>query len=134
MDSLVSTEWLQKHGHEPGLVVLDCTVVTVAERGGGMHSVSGRDEHGQGHIGGPAKVFGVGLLDETGRMRPDGELAAVCVGDRDARHITYCGGGILASLNAFAMTRLGYSGVAAYTASLRERAADPGSPMTDALS
>ena len=49
--------------------------------------------------------------------------------DRNARSITYCGGGIAASSNAFIMTRLGFTDVAVYTASLQEWAADPANPM-----
>jgi thiosulfate/3-mercaptopyruvate sulfurtransferase len=49
--------------------------------------------------------------------------------DHGARHITYCGGGIAASSSAFVMTRLGYTDVAVYTASLQEWAADPALPM-----
>ena len=37
--------------------------------------------------------------------------------------------GIIASANAFAMTRVGFSNVAIYTASLQEWAADPALPM-----
>ena len=50
-------------------------------------------------------------------------------GDHGARTITYCGGGIMASSNAFIMTRLGFTDVAAYTASLQEWAADSDNPM-----
>jgi thiosulfate/3-mercaptopyruvate sulfurtransferase len=50
-------------------------------------------------------------------------------GDRNARTIIYCGGGIAASSNAFVMTRLGFTDVAVYTASLQEWAADPANPM-----
>jgi thiosulfate/3-mercaptopyruvate sulfurtransferase len=82
-----------------------------------------------GHIPGAVNAFGLALLDESGHLRPDEELAALVAGDRNARNITYCGGGILASLNAFAMTRLGFADVAVYTASLQEWAADPANPM-----
>jgi thiosulfate/3-mercaptopyruvate sulfurtransferase len=69
------------------------------------------------------------LLDESGHYRPHDELAAMLDGDRNARVITYCGGGISASSNAFIMTRLGFTDVAVYTASLQEWAADPANPM-----
>jgi thiosulfate/3-mercaptopyruvate sulfurtransferase len=45
------------------------------------------------------------------------------------RIITYCGGGIAASANAFIMTRLGFTNVAVYTDSLQVWAADPANPM-----
>ena len=50
-------------------------------------------------------------------------------GDRAGRVITYCGGGISASNNAFVMTRLGFTDIAVYIASLQEWAADPANPM-----
>jgi len=57
------------------------------------------------------------------------ELAAIVGGDRNARPINYCGGGIMASANAFIMTRLGFINVAVYTASLQEWAVDPSNRM-----
>lgn len=82
-----------------------------------------------GHIPGAMNLNGLDLLDKSGRFRPTEELAAMHHGDRSARVITYCGGGIMASLNAFVMTRIGYTNVAVYTASLQEWAADPANPM-----
>jgi len=82
-----------------------------------------------GHIPGASNIPAFALLDESGRYRPHDELAAMHDGDRNARTITYCGGGIAASSNAFIMTRLGFTDVAVYTASLQEWAADPANPM-----
>ncbi len=82
-----------------------------------------------GHIAGASNVPMMSLMDETGRYRPLGELEERLAGDRDARSITYCGGGIAASANAFIITRLGYKDVAVYTASLQEWAADASLPM-----
>ena len=82
-----------------------------------------------GHITSASNVPVLALIKENGRFRTDGELAALFDGGRDGRAITYCGGGIAASLNAFAMTRLGFTDVAVYTASLQEWAADPTNPM-----
>jgi thiosulfate/3-mercaptopyruvate sulfurtransferase len=45
------------------------------------------------------------------------------------RVITYCGGGIAASSDAFVLTLLGHEHVAVYDASLSEWAADPSLPM-----
>ena len=83
-----------------------------------------------GHIPSAVNVCGIDMLDENGRYLPQNELQAMYPGDRNARQITYCGGGILASSNAFVMTRLGFTNVAVYTASLQEWAADPANPMT----
>jgi thiosulfate/3-mercaptopyruvate sulfurtransferase len=82
-----------------------------------------------GHIPSAKNVPVTALLDENGRYKPNEELAALFGDDREARAITYCGGGIAASSTAFVMTRLGYTDVAVYTASLQEWAADPANPM-----
>jgi thiosulfate/3-mercaptopyruvate sulfurtransferase len=82
-----------------------------------------------GHIPGAINLPGPDLLDADGRFRPEAELREIFQGIPDQRAITYCGGGILASLNAFVMARLGYGDIAVYTASLQEWAADPSCPM-----
>jgi thiosulfate/3-mercaptopyruvate sulfurtransferase len=82
-----------------------------------------------GHIPGASNVPAGALLDAAGHYRPAEELAALLGGDPGARAITYCGGGISASSNAFVMTRLGFTDVAVYTASLQEWAADPANPL-----
>ena len=82
-----------------------------------------------GHIPGAININGLKLLDKTGRFRPADELAALHTMDHQKRIITYCGGGIVASANAFIMTRLGFSHVAVYTGSLQEWAADADNPM-----
>jgi thiosulfate/3-mercaptopyruvate sulfurtransferase len=82
-----------------------------------------------GHIPGAANVSALALLDESGRFLSADRLAELHPGDSGERTITYCGGGIAASSNAFVMTRLGFEDVAVYTASLQEWAADPDNPM-----
>jgi len=82
-----------------------------------------------GHITGALNVPTTSLVDETGRLLSSDALAAVLKGDRDRRAINYCGGGIAASFNAFVMTRMGYSDVAVYDASLQEWAANSDNPM-----
>ena len=82
-----------------------------------------------GHIPGAVNINTLKLLDNRGRLRNKAELAALHDIDADCRVITYCGGGIAASLNAFVMTRLGFTDVAVYTASLQEWAADRTKPM-----
>ena len=49
--------------------------------------------------------------------------------DSAERVITYCGGGIAASNDAFILTLLGYENVAVYDASMSEWAADASLPM-----
>ena len=82
-----------------------------------------------GHIPGATNVPSQSLLDDTGRFKSDDQLDGLFKEDRDTRTITYCGGGISASADAFVMTRLGFKDVAVYTASLQEWAADPENPM-----
>ena len=82
-----------------------------------------------GHIPGAVNVPVFSALDETGRYRSLDELESIFEGDRDGRAITYCGGGIAASSSAFLMTRLGFTDVAVYAASLQEWTADPENPM-----
>jgi thiosulfate/3-mercaptopyruvate sulfurtransferase len=82
-----------------------------------------------GHIPGASNVPSSSALGEDGRFRSDEELAALFDGDKEGRAITYCGGGIAASSNAFVMHRLGYKDVAVYTASLQEWASDPELPL-----
>ena len=83
-----------------------------------------------GHIPTAVNIGGMELVDETGRYRLPKDLRDLHAAIPNERVITYCGGGILASSNAFVMTRLGYEDVAVYTASLQEWAANPANPMT----
>ena len=86
-----------------------------------------------GHIPGATNVPSMELTDpETGLFRPAGELAALfeqAGADRDQRVVTYCGGGIAASNDAFVLAMLGYGNVAVYDASMSEYAADPSLPL-----
>ena len=107
---------------DPGLQLLDAR--SLAEYNGEQ-----RFALRAGHIPGAINVPVTSLVDDSGRFRPADELAALFESDRDHRAITYCGGGIAASANAFMMTRLGFTDVAVYTASLQEWAADPANPM-----
>ncbi len=82
-----------------------------------------------GHIPGSVNINGLSLLDKKGRLLDQEQLASMHKFDPDARIITYCGGGIVASTEAFVLTRLGFSNVAVYMASLEEWTADPDNPM-----
>jgi len=82
-----------------------------------------------GHIASAVNVPVTSLVGEDGRYRSLEELSAIVQVDRGSRVITYCGGGIAASSDAFVLTRLGYPDVAVYTNSLQEWAADPDNPM-----
>lgn len=85
-----------------------------------------------GHITGSANVPAVELVDAAShRYRPLDELRAAFadVTGRGGRVITYCGGGIAASSDAFILHLLGHDDVAVYDNSLSEWAADPALPM-----
>ena len=113
--------------------------------GGGSCLINalGRDQHSgadggsgygrAGHIPGATNVPSGELTDpETGLYRPADELAALFEGagaDRAQRVVTYCGGGIAASNDAFILAMLGYENVAVYDASMSEYAADPSLPL-----
>lgn len=86
-----------------------------------------------GHIAGSANVP-VGSLVETrtnefkskDQIRESFEAAGITA---SKRIITYCGGGIAATADAFALLRIGHDDVAVYDASLAEWALDPTLPM-----
>ena len=82
-----------------------------------------------GHIKGAINVSVGSIRAESGHFKADSELASLFEDSLDTPTITYCGGGIAASANAFVMTRLGYTDVAVYINSLQEWAADPSNPM-----
>ena len=115
------------------------------ESGGGSCLINalGRDQHSgedggrtygrAGHIPGAANVPSGELTDPgTGLYRPSEELAALFAAagaDPAQRVVTYCGGGIAASNDAFVLAMLGYQDVAVYDASMSEYAADPSLPL-----
>ena len=82
-----------------------------------------------GHIPGAINVPTGRLFDETGHFRPEEELATLLDSDSDMRTITYCGGGIAATLDAFVFTRLGFTDVAVYDGSLEDWTSNPDNPM-----
>jgi thiosulfate/3-mercaptopyruvate sulfurtransferase len=87
-----------------------------------------------GHIPGSHNVFYDSLLDaESGIFRPIAELrerfehtGALA----SPRVITYCGGGISATMDALALTLLGHPNVAVYDGSMSEWARHPELPLT----
>ena len=99
-----------------------------------QHTGSGGPNYGRpGRIPGTSCVPAMSLVDpETAAYRPLAELRAAFaeVGALDAeRVITYCGGGIAASSDAFVLNMLGVDGVSIYDGSLREWVADLELPM-----
>jgi thiosulfate/3-mercaptopyruvate sulfurtransferase len=84
-------------------------------------------------IPGSTSVPSRDLLDPvSGRFRPEAELrerlgAVGALGG--GRVVTYCGGGISATLDAFALTLLGEPDVAVYDGSMGEWTSDPSLPL-----
>jgi thiosulfate/3-mercaptopyruvate sulfurtransferase len=89
-----------------------------------------------GHIPGSRNVYAADLIDPvTKTFRPAEELRArlAAAGALDAeRVITYCGGGISATTDSFALLLLGYDNVALYDGSMTEWGPDASLPMATA--
>ena len=85
-----------------------------------------------GRIAGSVNLPAMELLGEDLRLLGDAVLRERLGGvgaEGGKRIITYCGGGIAATLTAFALARLGHDNVAVYDGSMSEWAADPAAPM-----
>lgn len=148
-DWLVETDWLEAHLDEPELRIFDCTMKLVPDPKTVYRDEStcivnalARDQHtgeSQVHYGRPGRipssvvVPAMELVDPaTGAFRPWAELRALfeeAGALRADQVITYCGGGIAASADAFALAMLGCENVALYDASLSEWARDESLPM-----
>jgi thiosulfate/3-mercaptopyruvate sulfurtransferase len=99
-----------------------------------QHLGTGGANYGRGgRIADTVNVPAGDLLDPvTHAYLPADQLAekfAQVGADKAERVITYCGGGIAASNDAFILTLLGYENVAVYDASMSEWAADSSLPM-----
>lgn len=81
-----------------------------------------------GHI--PTAINIPTVFAEDGHFLSENMLEEIHPIDRDSRVIAYCGGGISASANAFAMYRLGFTDIAVYMNSLDEWASDPANPLS----
>ncbi|MCB1743794.1 MAG: sulfurtransferase [Gammaproteobacteria bacterium] len=88
----------------------------------------------KGHISGALNVPANDLLAADGTFLDAPSLRAR-LGERrlfEAEQVvTYCGGGIAATVDAFALALLGHPNVMVYDASLMEWAPDPDLPMSD---
>ncbi|MDG2112692.1 MAG: sulfurtransferase [Actinomycetota bacterium] len=96
------------------------------------HDGSDKSYGRPGHIPGASNVFAVSLVDpDTQRYRPTDELASMFEHlPAEGPVITYCGGGIAATSDAFVLTELlGRDEVAVYDGSLSEWLQDPAHPM-----
>lgn len=86
----------------------------------------------KGHIKGSRNVPYASLLNADGTYRNEAELRALFSATgalEKPRVICYCGGGISATMDALALTRLGHPSVAVYDGSMAEWSRDPDMPM-----
>ena len=111
----------------------DGDVCTLNALSAAVHSGRSSTNYGRkGHIKGSRNVPHAALLNEDGTWRADAELRALfeVVGALDRpRVICYCGGGISATMDALALTRLGHPNVAVYDGSMSEWSRDRDLPM-----
>ena len=111
----------------------DAGVCTINALSPSVHSGESQMSYGRkGHIKGSRNVSYAALLKDDGTYRDDSDLrelfAAVGAFERP-RVICYCGGGISATMDALALTRLGHPSVAVYDGSMSEWSRDPNLPM-----
>ena len=111
----------------------DGAVCTINALAPSTHAGEGATNYGRkGHIKGSSNVPYAALLGPDGAYREDDTLrelfTAVGAFDRP-RVICYCGGGISATMDALALTRLGHPSVAVYDGSMSEWSNDPDMPM-----
>jgi thiosulfate/3-mercaptopyruvate sulfurtransferase len=123
--------WADKH--DVLAAIDDGAVCTINALSAGVHSGEAEMNYGRkGHIKGSRNVPYAALLDTEGRYRSDAELRTLfeAVGAFERpRVIFYCGGGISATMDALALTRLGHPSVAVYDGSMSEWTRDPNLPM-----
>ncbi len=109
------------------------SVCTINALSHSVHSGESETSYGRkGHIEGSLNVPYASLVNRDGTYRTPAELRASfdAVGAfAKPRVIFYCGGGISATLDAFALELLGHPDVAVYDGSLSEWARDPSLPM-----
>jgi thiosulfate/3-mercaptopyruvate sulfurtransferase len=111
----------------------DGAVCTLNALSAEQHAGAGGNTYGRpGRIKGSVNLPAAHLIDPaTGAFLPAEELRGRFdrVGAFDRAVITYCGGGIAASADAFALVMLGHPNVRLYDASMSEWAVDPALPM-----
>lgn len=111
----------------------DGGVCTINALSPSVHSGESQMSYGRkGHIKGSRNVPYAALLKPDGTYRDEAELRALFDGVgafERARAICYCGGGISATMDALALTRLGHPSVAVYDGSMSEWTRDPNLPM-----
>ena len=111
----------------------DGAVCTINALSPSVHNGESATNYGRkGHIKGSRNVPYAALLKPDGTYRDDAELRelfAAAGALQRSRVICYCGGGISATMDALALTRLGHPAVAVYDGSMSEWSRDPEMPM-----
>jgi len=111
----------------------DGGVCTINALSPSVHKGEAETNYGRkGHIAGSRNVPYAALLNPDGTYRDDDALRSLfdAVGALTRpRVICYCGGGISATMDALALTRLGHQAVAVYDGSMSEWSRDPAMPM-----
>lgn len=119
-------------GKEAVLRAIDDTGTCIVSALGRRQHRGERNEYGRrGHIPGARNVTAWEILDrETMRYRPIEELRELFRSMLDTQQvITYCGGGVAASSDAFILHVLGHRNVAVYDGGLIEWCADRTLPL-----
>lgn len=110
----------------------DETVCTVNALPSAIHTGAAASPYGRnGHIAGSINVEYDSLLRDGCFRNADDILAAIAASGllKSPRTITYCGGGISATVDAFALKLVGRTDVQVYDGSLSEWAREEGLPM-----
>jgi len=121
---LIDAQTLAGRLGEDDLVIIDCSVVLHRPDGGGPYRVEAQgDAYRDAHI--PGAIFAdlVSVFLESLR----GELGPYV--EAETAPVFYCGGGISATVDIFAMALLGRDDVRLYDGSLTEWSANPDLPL-----
>jgi thiosulfate/3-mercaptopyruvate sulfurtransferase len=110
----------------------DDSVCTLNALSPDVYSGTSKTNYGRpGHIPGSRNLYYGSILDgQSFRSAEEIAAAVESVGARTAdRIITYCGGGISATVDAFALKLIGYDNVAVYDGSMSDWVRDPSLPL-----
>jgi thiosulfate/3-mercaptopyruvate sulfurtransferase len=124
---------LMANQNEVKAAIGDGAICTLNALSADQHRATGGNTYGRpGRIAGSANLPAAQLLDPaTNTFLPADDLRRKfdTVGAMDREVIVYCGGGIAATADAFALTMLGHTKVKVYDASMSEWAKDDALPM-----